>query len=243
MSKKDDRDFNACDSRWKRSAKEGEWGEVHQATNDCEKIIEREKEQLKNMNPNSKEYSELSDQINKHEDRVWNMKNEQRLNYNTSKMESDLDKYKKQNEEYGRKMDDAIKKGDTRAYDENRARYEKNVSAQESMEKSMKMNGQNVESTAVQQRRDLLNRDIDMRDKASQRIAEAREKGKQPKQADLDAQKKYAQNVKSGEVDVVKKQNQQKIENMEKRNEDPKKIEAAKEQNAKDEKWVQGINR
>ena len=244
IHKKYQREYDACKNRHDRAKKADEWGEVYQATNDCEKVIEKEKEELKNLDPNSKEYKELETQIEDHERDAWSTRVDDRGEQNTYKAKSDCEKYRQQNDELMKKMSNDVARGDYKSYDEHRAQYEKKLEAQESMEKHMKMNGQDPgKSTTVDQRRDLLNSDIDMRNKMNEKIAKDQEKGKAPKKEELAAQQRYAQNVKKGEIDVVKKQGEQKIESMEKNGASKERIEMEKEQNARDQKWVEGINR
>lgn len=152
-----------------KAVKQKDQDSRYKALADLEQNIEDREENLKNMNPNSPEYEKTKDEIDQAKSELWEKKNETRLDQNTQKAQDRLKEISKENGKYSKAMDEAIKKGDTKAYDNARNCYEKNIKQQEQMAEHLKMNNQEVDLSQVHQDRvNLHNKDCDMRDRCSE---------------------------------------------------------------------------
>lgn len=238
-----ERQSKSYEDRWNRSMRDNNAGETYSASCDFAKNIEEQKKELKNIDPNSREYEKAETSIAQQESKLWDMKYAQSRQFSDQKVAREVENLQTKNEDISRKMSQAAEKGDTRTYDSLRSQYDKNIAMQEQMGKRLKEDGIDYKDTLQQQRIDKQNLDIDMRNKVAEKVAKQTEKGKPVKQEDREALDKYSTHVKHDEIENVKKQNQQKIDGMRARGASEQEIAYQKEQNERDEKWVESINR
>lgn len=238
-----ERQAKSYEDRWKRSMRDNNAGETYSAYCDFEKNLEEQKKELKNIDPNSREYEKAETSIHQQDNKRFDMKYAQNRQFPDQNVAQEVENLQAKNEDISRRMSQAVEKGDTRTYDVLRSQYDKNIAMQEQMGTHLKEDGVKYEDTLLQQRRDKLNLDIDMRNKVAEKVTKQTEKGKPVKQEDQEALDKYSSHVKQDEIETVKKQNQQKIESMRARGASEQEIAYQKEQNERDEKWVESINR
>lgn len=231
------------EDRWKRSIRDDNAGEAYSAVEDYKRNIAAREEELKKMDPNSREYEKAEMKIDEQKSKLWDMNYEQNRKFSHQDLSNEVENLNAKNMDISNKMSKAVENGDTRTYDTLKAQYNKNIAMQEQMGKRLKEDGFEFKANPNQQRRDILDHDIDMRDKLSEKIAKQTEKGKQVSEEDKKALEKYSNNVKQGEIDLVKKQNQQKIDSMRERGVSEQQIKYQQEDNKESEKWVESINR
>ena len=65
------------------------------------------------MDPNSRDYDKAQVALDKQSAKLDVMQQKQNQHYQNQHIANDVEKFKQKNEELSRKMDDAIKKGDT----------------------------------------------------------------------------------------------------------------------------------
>ena len=90
---------------------------------------------------------------------------------------------------------------------------------------------------------DILDHDIAMRDRISEKIWERDEAGKPVKEEDRIMLERYVQRVKQEEVALVKYQNERILQGMRERGASETEITAQEEKNRESEKWVESNNR
>lgn len=237
------RNAEAYERRWNNAMKQGNTAEAYTATEDYKRNIKAQEEELKQMDPNSKEYEKAERSIEEQRSKAWDMGNQQRINSSNSQQQTAYKELTAKNTQISHDMSKAIERGDTATYDSLRAQYERNISAQERLGQEMKEEGVDFQDTVHHEKVDLYNQDISMRNKMNEKIAQQEAKGKKVSEEDRGAAEKYTKQVKTGEVDLVKYQNNKQIEGMRERGESEEAIKIQEEENKRDEKWVESINR
>ena len=237
------RTAEACERRWKTAMRDGNASEAYAATQDYQKNIQAQEEELKKMDPNSKEYAKAEQSIAEQRSNAWEMSREQRIEFAGEQKKQTYEELDHKNEQISRDMEKAVARGDTATYDSLRNQYEKNINTQETLGKQMKEEGVEYKDTVHQEKIDLKDRDIDMRNKMSEKIAEKESKGKSISPEEKANAEKYAQQVKKDEIEQVKYQNDKKIESMRERGASEAEIEYQKKENEESQKWVESINR
>ena len=111
--------------------------------------------------------------------------------------------------------------------------------AGEMRDEGLKIDDQNIHRSKV----DILDHDIAMRDRLSEKIREREEAGKSVKEEDHAMLDRYAQRVKQEETALVKYQNERTLQGMRDRGASEAEIAAQEEKNRESEKWVESINR
>ena len=236
------RTAEACERRWNTAMRDGNASEAYAATQDYKKNIQAQEEELKKMDPNSKEYAKAEQSLDEQRGNAWEMERQQRLEFSGQEKQQTYEELNHKNEQISRDMGKAVERGDTATYDSLRSQYEKNISTQETLGRQMKEEHVEFEDTVHREKVDLQNRDIDMRDKMSERIADREGKGKSVSEEDRAAAEKYTKQVKKDEVELVKYQNDKKIESMRERGASEEEIAAQEKQNQSEQEWVNKIN-
>ena len=106
-------------------------------------------------------------------------------------------------------------------------------------DEGLKIDDQNIHRSKI----DILDHDIAMRDRLSEKIREREEAGKPVKEEDRAMLDRYAQRVKQEETALVKYQNERTLQGMRDRGASEAEIAAQEEKNRESEKWVESINR
>ena len=108
----------------------------------------------------------------------------------------------------------------------------------------MKDEGLQIDEQCVHRSKiDILDHDIAMRDRISEKIRERDEAGKPVKEEDRIMLERYVQRVKQEEVALVKYQNERILQGMRERGASETEIAAQEEKNRESEKWVESNNR
>lgn len=220
--------------RWEQAYKEGNVVEMYVATVDFDKNIKQQEEALKTMNPNSKEYDRAQQSLDAQKQQRWDMKYEQcRVNFGSEKQQ-DIDKLSAKNYDLDKQMDKAIEKGDMRRYDQLKSQYDNNVAAQEQLCKDAKAEGYEPKQDIIAQKTVGVDKDIQMRDKLSSKENNGQKLSAEEKQN----LQKYCDNIRKGESDQLRYQNETKYSGMKDRNVPQQEIDAQrKEDNAKVEQF------
>lgn len=230
-------------SRWETARSGGNVAETYAAARDYRDNIARQEEELKKMDPNSREYEKAEQSIDEQKSNLWDMEYRQRREFSDGQVQGEMQTLQARNEQISSQMSAAIQRGDTARYDQLRTQYEKNMSVQEQLGTRMKADGVQFEDTLHRQKVTEQNLDIDMRDAVAARVAQQTERGKAPRAEDQEALERYSSQVRQDEVAVVKMQNEQKIQGMRERGESEDHIRYQQEENARTEKWVSDMNR
>ena len=202
--------------RFKAAEKRHNTTEMHAAKNDYDENIKRQKEMLADMpDKNCEEYRKLEDSIHEQEEKSKEMARslQQEYSHEGEKVD-DLERLKRENQQISEKMDAAIRKGDTKAYDELRQKYETNIKAQDNISQSLKTNGIKHENTTDLQNINKRNMDNDMADKFRDKMQERADKGKKPDPRDKEQYDKYMKLTRQSEQEDLKRIDDKKLENM-----------------------------
>lgn len=238
------RNAEAYERRWNNALKQGNIAEAYTATEDYKRNIKAQEEELKQMDPNSKEYAKAEISIAEQQCKAWDMGNRQRSNSSNGQLQTAFKELSAKNTQISHDMSKAVERGDAATYDSLRAQYEKNIFAQERLEQEMKFEDVDFRRDIVHREKvDLLDKDVDMRHKINEKIAQQEVKGKKVNEEDRAFAEKYTRQVKMGQVDLIKYQNNKQIENMVERGASKEAIKAQEEENKRSEKWVESISR
>lgn len=234
---------DAYERRWNKAMQQGNITEAYVATEDYKKNITFQEEILKQMDPNSKDYEKAEHALNEQRNMAWEMNNQQRLHSSNSQQQQAYNEFIAKNRYISNEMSKAIDRGDTIMYDSLRLQYEKNIAAQEILGNEMKSEGVDFQDNVHQEKIDLLNKDIDIRNKMHEKIVQREEKGKKVSEEDRVTAEKYIQQVKTDEVDLVKYQNNKQIEKMNEQGFSKESIKIQEEENKRSEQWIESINK
>lgn len=232
-----DRDGDIIKRCYNNARKNHDMDEQYRQTDNLKKNI-KEKEELNNMDPNSKEYDKAQMEIDKQKGDLIEMEHNNKRDYSADEKRDKIEELQHNNDELSKKMDNAVKKGDTRSFDEHRATYQKNIEKQERYGNELKQEGESYKDTVHQQKVAQKDLDIDMRDKFGEKIQNGKANEK-----DKEAFQKYSEQTKKSEIDLVKYQNQKSIESMRERGCSEEQIKIKEEENKRSEQWVERINR
>lgn len=203
------------DQRFRRVASKASTTEMYAAKDDYDKNIEKQREQLADMrDKNSPEYKQLEADIKKQEDRSREMGKESREALGKESHHDKLENLKAENDRLADKMHAAAEKGDSKAYDEARQKYETNIKAQDGLSGWMKQNGIEHENTTTKQNIQKQHLDNDMADKYAKKIAEKESKGKQPTAQEKAQYEKYMKQTRQTEQENLKRYDDKKLEDM-----------------------------
>lgn len=199
--------------RFKRSERAGNVTEMHAAKEDYENNIAEQEKELEKMDKNSAQYRENKEKIEKQQEQARDMKRScaQKLQYHEHPKK--LDELKEENAGLEKKMHSATEKGDSKAYDAARQKYETNIKAQDNLSKSMKINGIPHENTTNTQNIRKQHLDNDMADSYKKKMDERTEKGKEPSKHDKDQYEKYMKQTRQSEQENLKRIEDKKKEN------------------------------
>lgn len=229
--------------RWNSAMASRNAPEAYAATQDYKKNIEAQEEELKKIDPNSRDYEKAEMAIDEQKSKMWDMNNQQRLQFFGEQKKQAYEQLDAKNEAISRDMAKAVERGDSKTFDSLRAQYEKNIASQEQLSYQMKEEGIEFRDTVHQEKVDLQSHDIDMRNKINEKLAEREAKGKSISDEDRIASEKYTKQVKQDEIDLIKYQGDKKIESMRERGATEEEIQAQDEENKRDRQWVQSVNR
>ena len=234
------RNAEAYERRWKTASEQGNAAEMYAATRDYEKNIKAQEEELKQMDPNSREYEKVERSIEEQKATHHEMYREQRYqSYGESKREA-YQQLETKNTQLSHDMAKAIERGDTENYQRLRDQYEKNIETQDQLGKHMREDGIKYNDTGRQSKQDILCKDCAMAEKLEAKVAERESKGKPVKEEDRAAAEKFRSQVEKTRADTMKYNGDRTVENMRERGESEEKIKAQEEQNKKD---LQNIHR
>ena len=237
------RTSEACEKRWSSAMRSGNISEAYAATQDYKNNIKAQEQEMKKMDPNSKEYDKAERSLDEQRCKAWEMERQQNRAYGPEQKNEEYERLNEKNQQISHDMGKAVERGDTATYDSLRHQYEKNISTQETLGRQMKDDKMEFTDTVHREKVDLQNRDIDMRNKMSEKIAEKESKGKTVSEEERANAEKYVKQVKKDESELVKYQNDKKIESMRERGASEEAINSQEKQNKHDEEWVNKINR
>ena len=202
------------EERFKRAEKYRDSTEMYAARDDFDKNIEKQREMLSEMDKNSPEYRQLSDDIREQEYKFASMGCRARDSLGNESSQSKLEGLKRENDMLEHKMHQAVESGNTKAYDEARQRFETNIKAQDSLSKQMKMDGIEHENTTTTQNIHKQQLDEDMAGKMRERIEERTSKGKQPNPKDQENFQKYSGKASESMQENLKRYDDAKLDKM-----------------------------
>lgn len=240
------READAIERRRQQAIKNGNIKEQYVATQQFEQKIKEQEEVLNKMDPSSKEYETCKSQLNDQKGKLWDMKYENRIDQDSFKAKETFKDLEQKNDELYHKMSKAIEKGDVKGYESLKTEYDKNLNTQEAIYRDLKANNnKNVdfEKSIYEQKVAQKDLDIDMRNKISNDISEKEAKGKKVSAEERENQDKYIKQVKEDEKNLVKYNNDKQIEGLREKNASKEEIEMHEEENERDQKWVNEINR
>lgn len=235
---------DACERRWKNAMENGNATEAYSAVHDYEAWVEKEREALNGMDPNSHAYEKAEREIDGQASRAWDMHHEQRLKFSTQQKNEAYERFEMRNQNIANGMMRETERGNVAGYEQLRDQYVRNVAAQERLVGDAKNEGLKIDDQSVHRSKvDILDHDIAMRDRLSEKIREREEAGKPVKEEDRAMLDRYAQRVKQEETALVKYQNERTLQGMRERGASEAEIAAQEEKNRESEKWVESINR
>ena len=237
------RNAEAYERRWNNAMKQGNTAEAYTATEDYKRNIEAQEQELKQMDPNSKEYAKAESSIEEQRSKAWDMGNRQRAGSSNGQQQTAYRELSAKNTQISHDMSKSVERADTATYDSLRTQYEKNIAAQERLGKEMKEEGVEFQDTVYREKVDLHDKDIDMRNKMNEKVARQEATGKNVSREDRASAEKYTKQVNTGEGDLVKYQNDKQIEGMRERGASEESVKAQEEENKRSEKWVESIHR
>lgn len=234
----------ACERRWKSAMENGNATEAYSAVCDYEAWVEQEREILNGMDPNSHAYEKAEREIDEQAGRAWDMHHEQRMKFSPQQKNEAYERLDMRNQKIANDISRETGRGNVAGYEPLRDRYVRNVAAQERLAGEMKDEGLTIDDQSVHRSKiDILDHDIAMRDRLSEKIREREEAGKPVKEEDRVMQERYAQRVKQEETALVKYQNERTLHGMRERGASEAEISAQEEKNRESERWVESINR
>lgn len=235
---------DACERRWKNAMENGNVTEAYSAVHDYEAWVEKEREALNGMDPNSHAYEKVEREIDGQAGRAWDMRHEQRLKFSPQQKNEAYERFEMRNQNIANGMMRETERGNVAGYEQLRDQYVKNVAAQERLAGEAKNEGLKIDDQSVHRSKvDILDHDIAMRDQLAEKIRKREEAGKPVKEEDRAMQERYAQRVKQEEVALVKYQNERALQWMRERGASAAEIAAQEEKSRESEKWVESINR
>lgn len=237
------RNAEACERRWKTASEQGNVSEMYTAVEDYDRNINAQKEELKKMDPDTKEYEKARDSIKEQESTRFQMKYEQKRQVYGEDKKHAYDVLESKNTQLSRDMDKAIERGDVSTYESLRSQYERNIAAQDSLGTEMRSEKISYYDTGRLSKTDIYDHDVRMRDKLNEKVAERESNGKTVSGEDRTAAEKYTQRVKQDEVDKIKYDGERNIQSLHERNASEEEINAQKEKNEQDQAEVRKINR
>lgn len=235
---------DACERRWKSAIENGNATEAYSAVYDYEAWVRKEREALNGMDPNSHAYERADREIDEQASQAWNMHQEQRLKFSSQQKNEAYERFEMRNQSIRNDMARERECGNAVGYESLRDQYIKNVAVQGRLAGEMKDEGLQIDEQCVHRSKiDILDHDIAMRDRISEKIRERDEAGKPVKEEDRIMQERYVQRVKQEEVALVKYQNERILQGMRERGASETEIAAQEEKNRESEKWVESNNR
>ena len=229
--------------RWETSRNGGNVAETYAAARDYKNNIAKQEEELKKMDPNSKEYDKTAQSIDEQKSMLWDMEYRQRREFSDGQVQGEMETLQARNDQIASQMSNAVQRGDTEHYEQLRSQYQKNMSVQEQLGSRMKSDGIQFEDTLYRQKVTEYNLNISMRDSIQDRLSQQTEKGKVPNAKDQELLDRYQSQVRQDEIADVKMQNEMKIQGMRERNESQEKINYQQEENSRVEKRVADMNK
>lgn len=232
--------------QWQDAMDERDFAKAYKAEMDYRQNYEQQAEELKNMDPNSRDYEKAELEIDKQKSKAWDMYHQQRLACTNDELQESMESLEKENNEIYGKMEKAAKSRNVGEYNYQRKQFERNIEVQETMKSQLKYDGVQCEDTINQQRNNELNSDINMRNNMQDWVAKREATGKSVPQDMKNSTEEYVRNVKKDEIEVVKKQNEQIIEAMRERGASEQEIANTRDQQLHGqfgEEWVEKINR
>lgn len=236
------RNAEAYERRWKTASEQGNTAEMYAATRDYEKNIKAQEEELKQVDPNSRDYEKAKRSIEEQKATHYEMSREQRSqSYGEPKREA-YEQLEAKNTQLSHDMSKAVERGDVASYESLRSQYEKNVEIQDQLGRQMREEGVKYNDTGRQSKQDIYSHDCDMRDKMNAKVAEREAKGKSVSEEDRAAAEKYKTQVKKDEQELIKYNGDRTVESMRERGASEEQIKAQEEKNKQDQEWVRKIN-
>ena len=89
---------DACERRWKNAMENGNATEAYSAVHDYEAWVEKEREALNGMDPNSHAYEKAEREIDGQASRAWDMHHEQRLKFSTQQKNEAYERFEMRNQ-------------------------------------------------------------------------------------------------------------------------------------------------
>ena len=220
---------DAVERRWENARKIGSVDEMYVATKDYENNIKKQEAEIKKMDPNSREYEKAQQKLDAQRQQKNEMERTQRSVHRAEGKQADIDKLETKNQDLSRQMDSAIKRGDMKTYDDLKGKYDKNVSAQEKLCSDAKEEGYNPKETIIQQKAAGVDKDCKIRDQ----LTDKANRGKQLSEQEQKQLQKSQNDIRKGEAEQLRYQNEKKLEGMRERGVSEKEIEQKRQEENK----------
>lgn len=234
------RNAETYERRWKNAYEQGVTSEMYAATRDYEKNIKAQEEELKQMDPNSRDYQKAHKSIEEQKATQHEMVREQKYQSYGEPKHRAYEHLEAKNTQLSHDMAKAIERGDTENYQRLRDQYQKNIETQDQLGREMREEGTKYVDTGRQSKQDILCKDHDMAEKLEAKVAEREAKGKNVKEEDRAAAEKFRAQAQQTKADTMKYNGDRTVESMREKGESEQKIKEQEEQNKKD---LQNIHR
>lgn len=228
--------------RWKEAISDRDFVKAYQAERDYRHNCEQQAQELKAMDPNSREYEQTELAIDKQKTIAWDMYDHQRMLCTNDELQESIRALEAENMSISEKMSRAVQNGDVGEYNYQRKLYDRNIECQQLMVEQLRYSGIDYPDTIIQQKNDELTNDIHMRDKMNEIVAKRTAAGKNVPQDIRQAADQYTKQAKQDEIELVKMQNEREIESMRKRGASGQEIENRQEEHRRSEEWVKRKN-
>lgn len=227
-----------CENRWKKATQSGNICDAFDAVNDYRRSISTQESELERMDHNTNEYIKAEELLDEQRGACSMIEEQQnRLFLDDNKLGYAYEEYCSRNKVLSREMRTAIDRGETERYDTLRGEYQRNISSQQDIASLMNRHGVDVKDSVLEEKFDIQNHDISMRNKLDEDIELREQRGKTVRPEDHQRADKYARQVNDDTEDLLKYQNDMKMDSMRKRGA------SAEELQAQEKEGMYEINR
>lgn len=202
------------ENRWEKAMHDGNASEAYQASEDYKKNIKVQEESLSKMDPNSKAYEKMDRSLEEQRSKSLEMERAQRIEFSGENKKQAYQQIESENAKVSKEMEGAIKRGDTKAYDSLRNKYQTNISSQEKLGKEMKENKIDYRDTSEQNKRTVRDHDTDMASKMAKKNAERQAMNKKVSEEDRAAEEKYKKQAEKNMEDGLKEHDDKQLKKM-----------------------------
>ena len=201
--------------RWRDAISRGDAGEAYRLSGEYRGAIDAQFEELSKLDSNSREYEQARNDLYMQCAVSSDLECKQRANLTSRQKERGYEDMHAQNMALHREMEKAIERADTVKYDSLKWRYQQNMQSHEALGKELERCGAKTLVDHVHEERvDVLNLDIGMRDRMQERISQCEANGRTSSRSDTEAFEKYSQLVRKDERELLEYQHAKEIEAM-----------------------------